>query len=961
MENNILLRIKILGSEDIAQAQQSLQTITNFVNKYNKTIKEYELAEQAGVTQSKAKTDAYNKAIQILPTLINEQEKLTTVVNQNSQAILNNSITTKELNRTKTLEAKTVNETIGAYQRLLAQYDLAQKEMFDLAAAGDMTSETFLSAQANYNKYGSEVARINGLLNKSASGMNNMYNSTFQMTQIVRELPNFAMDARIGFMSLSNNLPMLADGFKQLANQIDTVTGKRMGWGYAFKQMGLSLISLNTLIIAATTLLVMYGDKIVDLIKGMDTSGLKEFHDELKKGQGVLADAEKNVMQTEAAVSAYKEGVITAEDFTKKMNAAVGDSVGKFNDATEAMNWYTNNTDAYISAMAHQAKANSLLQDAVNLRTKAIDKADNKEVSGIAIAGEKFAIMWEGIFNKNETQMKTYEKMEDAKNRILERRLKKSDKLNNEATQKGKIFQEEQKKAWEELEKISKKDDINTDKKNKKTISTTKTVKEAADSYNYLAEALKSVNDELLTMSEEDEYLGQKNPYDKRVKALERWYENEKSILDEDVNLRIKNGDDITKIENDYNNSLYELNKKKAGILNKIDKDYIKDKLTLYKNNLDDVKRVLEDEQQAEIEAENKRYQTILLSKKTNKEKELETKNHNIRLLEINSTYQERILQSEIDSLKLSLDTLKLSDSDKEAQLKLIQEKELNLRKIHNDNINKLEEQKATQSTKAFQITEQDKQDILSSSLDAMRLLWDSYYSYISDKNDAELDKQLDAFDARKEADIAALDKQKEYGIISETSYNNQKDAIDAAYKKKEDEAKRKAFEQDKKLKIKQALMEMALGIARIWAQSGINVLVGGIMTGLLTLTTGAQIAAISKQQYAGGGKVIGQNIPMMSNGDNVVATLKTGEVVLNERQQAALGGASTFRRIGVPGFSSGGVVSYSSPKIPDTNYSGLKSYIDNKINNLRVILVESDIYQASKRTETKTLQTQLL
>jgi len=44
------------------------------------------------------------------------------------------------------------------------------------------------------------------------------------------------------------------------------------------------------------------------------------------------------------------------------------------------------------------------------------------------------------------------------------------------------------------------------------------------------------------------------------------------------------------------------------------------------------------------------------------------------------------------------------------------------------------------------------------------------------------------------------------------------------------------------------------------------------------------------------------------SNGDNMLATVKTGEVILNQSQQARLGGASTFARIGVPGFAVGGV-----------------------------------------------------
>ena len=53
-----------------------------------------------------------------------------------------------------------------------------------------------------------------------------------------------------------------------------------------------------------------------------------------------------------------------------------------------------------------------------------------------------------------------------------------------------------------------------------------------------------------------------------------------------------------------------------------------------------------------------------------------------------------------------------------------------------------------------------------------------------------------------------------------------------------------------------------------------------------------------------------GMGIPIRrKNGDNLLATIKTGEVILNQRQQAALGGSNTFRRIGVPGFANGGMI----------------------------------------------------
>lgn len=61
---------------------------------------------------------------------------------------------------------------------------------------------------------------------------------------------------------------------------------------------------------------------------------------------------------------------------------------------------------------------------------------------------------------------------------------------------------------------------------------------------------------------------------------------------------------------------------------------------------------------------------------------------------------------------------------------------------------------------------------------------------------------------------------------------------------------------------------------------------------------------------YASGGEVAGNgNIPTQPNGDDTLATLKSGEVVLTKEQQAALGGDKALAKAGVPGFASGGAV----------------------------------------------------
>ncbi len=67
---------------------------------------------------------------------------------------------------------------------------------------------------------------------------------------------------------------------------------------------------------------------------------------------------------------------------------------------------------------------------------------------------------------------------------------------------------------------------------------------------------------------------------------------------------------------------------------------------------------------------------------------------------------------------------------------------------------------------------------------------------------------------------------------------------------------------------------------------------------------------------FANGGGVSGTRISSnhgtpisRSNGDNRLITAKIGEVILNQNQQAELGGSRTFAALGVPGFARGGSI----------------------------------------------------
>jgi hypothetical protein len=105
-----------------------------------------------------------------------------------------------------------------------------------------------------------------------------------------------------------------------------------------------------------------------------------------------------------------------------------------------------------------------------------------------------------------------------------------------------------------------------------------------------------------------------------------------------------------------------------------------------------------------------------------------------------------------------------------------------------------------------------------------------------------------------------------------------------------------------------------ALGIAAAAAVSAYGLLQVATLTGM-------QLPAFARGGRALSGQRIrsGDGVPIKrSNGDDLLATVKTNEVILNEDQQRALGGDKVFRKLGVPGFNTGGYTSLTARSIAD-------------------------------------------
>jgi hypothetical protein len=185
------------------------------------------------------------------------------------------------------------------------------------------------------------------------------------------------------------------------------------------------------------------------------------------------------------------------------------------------------------------------------------------------------------------------------------------------------------------------------------------------------------------------------------------------------------------------------------------------------------------------------------------------------------------------------------------------------------------------------------------------------FMNFLSESNKQKTEADLQANKAMFDEQTSSLDAQLQAQLISQEKYNQEKEKINADFKAKERKIRQEQWKKDQQAAIITATINTAVAVT--------SALPNYILAALAAVAGGLEIAAIASQTmpaFAKGGPVlsgqkIGANhgVPITrSNGDNLLATVKTGEVILNEAQQNALGGAATFARIGVPGFAMGGV-----------------------------------------------------
>ena len=273
--------------------------------------------------------------------------------------------------------------------------------------------------------------------------------------------------------------------------------------------------------------------------------------------------------------------------------------------------------------------------------------------------------------------------------------------------------------------------------------------------------------------------------------------------------------------------------------------------------------------------------------------------------------FEQERLNNQRDFLQSQIDSLDASDKDY-----ILKRQELITQ------LAELDRKQSDNEIKEADFRDKEKLKKLAKFLQAAQQINNAIFSVIDSSTQNQL-KKFDEQIAARQNVISNLETQIQDATGLEREFLEQQRAEEIRQAeqlaKQKQQIEKRAAKERKASAIIQAIINTALGVTQ--ALATLPPPFSFITAGITGAIGAVEVATIAAQPLATGG-IVGKNIngtPIKrSNGDDTLTTLKRGEVVLNKKQQSALGGGKTFASIGVPGFAAGGLVGSSiTPTLP--------------------------------------------
>ena len=377
---------QIVSSEALAQVKELKNELGQTLEKFTANVNSAKILNSvlARAEGMQATNDALKKQSATLDEveklkkqLVTTNQKLVASETVYNQLLLEEKQRLNEANAETRRHIKEKNAEIGSYNQLEAQLSKMSKQYKAMGEAqrNSASGKDFLN---NLQKTEMQLKSLDATMGSHKRNVGNYQNQLFGLTQVFREIPAFTYSAQTGILGLSNNLPILADNFSNVAKATNEVTGKVNGTTGALKIFASSIFSFGNVFAIAIGLFTIFSKEIFAFIKG--TENATNALDEYKKETYLVVDAQtslnkamasaqyqeaiKNVEQLKISLQLAKEGFVSKESVVKMYNDTLGETIGKVKTIDEVETELVNNGQKYIEMMLYKAAALLSLEEA---------------------------------------------------------------------------------------------------------------------------------------------------------------------------------------------------------------------------------------------------------------------------------------------------------------------------------------------------------------------------------------------------------------------------------------------------------------------------------------------------------------------------------------------------------------------------------------------------------------------
>lgn len=844
-------------------------------------------------------------------------------------------------NDTADLSAR-FDEVYGDIQPLTGRIGELEDRLYELALAGKLDTEQFREIQAEVVKMKIAVIETDKAVDAlvEESGVTGLKDQFIGLGDSILNLD---------FNTANRQLTALSGSTKNL--NFDNLVKGLSQFGKGLAALGKALITNPLFLLAAAgATLIVFFDDIQEALKETDVAqeALKETTEDYKKA---AVEATVTINKVGASFELAKKGVIGKDEALRIYNDTLGKSLGTAKSLNEAEALYVAKKDAYVEATAARAVADALAQKAAQARVDGLtagleDQTSFMDKAFVAFKNQ-FGSTKDLVEDLQKVQNKNSEEFAKDKNKeakiLRDLALKEQERAETIENQAGIISETEQKlneereKKAEELRKKLKEiaEQRIADEK-----EAAKRIREAIlEGDELLLEGKRKAADAEFRFREQLNEIYGKTELDRAEKSLQierDRLESLNSILAEEAKAR----------ENEINQRAAD----EIAALKGSEAQKAELKKLIEEQSAEQIKQIRYENGNALIEQQNViAAKEIEITKLKNAEL-VDSDSEKLIVLQANLQHElnlrEKLLQDELKQLRengASAD--KIAEVEANRRLEILEstkDKRIEIAKQENQIIQDDATKSDAERLAAAVALETKLTEIAGEGVQERKLLNEQLGDFVNNQltqatiaaaqqlvsdlaeiQQQQIQEELERVSSAYEYQNEQNQKRLDLGLISQEKFNEEQKKLQDKQAAEEAKLKKEAWKKKKQADLIQATISTALAVVQALASTPPPVsYVLATISGALGAVSIAKIASQPEPAFAGGGIVpelktlsgqrigTGDGIPIRrANGDDLYASVKRGEVILNESHQQALGGPATFAAIGVPGFAAGGAV----------------------------------------------------